>query len=123
MKDELHKRTSLLDALKGMEVETTGKAEIAEDSTSPFKDEISEPLIQRGDKSAKRVEKGLLALLSPPHFEVLRNYDPSLKRGRNDYVKDIPRQETPWLDLLKHMDAGAISEAENGLDVASSSED
>jgi len=38
-------------------------------------------------------------------------------------VKDTPRQGTPWLDALKNMDAGAISEAENGLDVASSSED
>jgi hypothetical protein len=81
LKDELHKRTSWLDALKGMDVGTTGKAEIAEDSTSPFENEISESLIQRGDKSAKRVEKGLLSLLSPPHFEVLREYDPSLKRG------------------------------------------
>jgi hypothetical protein len=81
LKDELHKRTSWLDALKSMDVETTVKAEIAEDSTSPFEDEISESLIQRGAKSAKRVEKGLLALLSPPHFEVLREYDPSLKRG------------------------------------------
>jgi hypothetical protein len=64
-----------------MDVETTGKAEIAKDSTFPFEDEISESLIQQGDKSAKRVEKGLLSLLSPPHFEVLREYDPSLKRG------------------------------------------
>jgi hypothetical protein len=38
-------------------------------------------------------------------------------------VKDTPRQGTPWLDVLKNMDAGAISKAENGLDVASSSED
>jgi DNA polymerase-1 len=53
LKDELHKRTSWLDALKSMDIETTGKAEIAEDFTSPFKDEISESLIQRGAKSAK----------------------------------------------------------------------
>jgi hypothetical protein len=38
-------------------------------------------------------------------------------------VKDTPRQGTPWLDVLKNMDAEAISEPENGLDVASSSED
>jgi hypothetical protein len=37
-------------------------------------------------------------------------------------VKDAPRQGTPWLEVLKNMDTGAISEAENGLDVASSSE-
>jgi hypothetical protein len=81
LKDELNKRTSWLDALKSMDVETTGKAKIGEDSTSPFKDEISEFLIQRGTNGAKRVEKGLLSLLSSPHFEVLRKYDPSLKRG------------------------------------------
>ena len=81
MKDELHKRTSWLNALKGMDVEPTGKADIAEDSTFSFEDEISETLIQRSAKSAKRVEKGLLSLLSPPHFEVLREYDPFLKRG------------------------------------------
>jgi hypothetical protein len=81
LKDELHKRTSWLDALKGTDVEATGMAEIAEDSTSPFEGVISESLIQRGAKSAKRVEKGLLSLLSPPHFEVLREYDPSIKRG------------------------------------------
>ena len=81
MKDELHKRTSWLDALESMDVQTTGKAEIAENSTSPFEDEISEPLIRRGDKRAKRVGKGLLSLLSPLHFEVLRKYDPSFKRG------------------------------------------
>ena len=79
MKDEPHKRTSLLDALKGMDVETTGKAEIAEDSTSPFEDEISESLIQRSAKSAKRVEKGLLSLLAPPHLKVLKNAIPLLK--------------------------------------------
>jgi hypothetical protein len=38
-------------------------------------------------------------------------------------VKDTPRQGTPWLDVLKNMDARAISEAENSLDVASSSVD
>jgi hypothetical protein len=38
-------------------------------------------------------------------------------------VTDTPRQGTPWLDVLKNMDAGVISEVENGLDVASSSED
>jgi hypothetical protein len=38
-------------------------------------------------------------------------------------VKDTPRQGTPWLDVLKNMDVGAISEAKNGLDVDSSSED
>ena len=82
MKDELHKRTSWLDAIKSMDVEATGKtAEIAEDTTSPFEDETSKSLIHRGAKSAKRVEKGLLSLLSPPHFEVLRKYDPSLNRG------------------------------------------
>ncbi len=68
MKEELHKGTSWLDALKSMDVETTGKAEIAEDFTSPFEDEISESLIQRGAKGAKRVEKGLLSLLSPLHL-------------------------------------------------------
>jgi hypothetical protein len=53
LKDELHKRMSWLDALKSADVETTGKAEIAEDFTSPFEDEISESLIQGGAKSAK----------------------------------------------------------------------
>jgi hypothetical protein len=81
LKDELYKGTSLLDALKSMDGKTTGKTKIAEDFIYPFEDEISESLIQQGDKSAKRVEKGLLALLSPPHFEVLRKYDPRLKRG------------------------------------------
>jgi hypothetical protein len=76
LKDELYKGTSLLDALESMDVKTTGKTKDAEDVIYPFEDEISESLIQLGDKSAKSPSTPLLALLSPPHFEVLRKYDP-----------------------------------------------
>ncbi len=53
-----------------MDVETTGKAEIGEDFTFPFEDEISESLIQRGAKSAKRGGEDLLSLLAPRHPRV-----------------------------------------------------
>jgi hypothetical protein len=53
-----------------MDVETTGKAEIGEDSTPPFEDEIPESLVQRGDKSAKRRKEGLLSLLALLHLRI-----------------------------------------------------
>jgi hypothetical protein len=54
LKDEPHKRTSWLDALKSIDVETTGKAEITKDTVSSSKDDISKCLTQWGAKSAKR---------------------------------------------------------------------
>jgi len=81
LKDELYKGTSLLEALKSMDVKTTGKTKVAEDVIYPFEDEISESLIQLGDKSARSLFSTLLALLAPPHFEVRRKYDPRVQRG------------------------------------------
>jgi hypothetical protein len=71
LNNESHEGTSWLDVLKNMDVETTGKAEIAEDTTSPFEDETSKSLIQRGAKSAKSPFSSLLSLLAPRHLRVL----------------------------------------------------
>jgi hypothetical protein len=106
LKDELHKRTSWLDALKSMDVGTTGKAEIAEDSTSPFEDEISGSLIQRGAKSAKREKEGLLSLLSLRHSRNSENR--ALRPGYR--TKGNPTRERPWLDALTSLEGKSTAE-------------
>jgi hypothetical protein len=80
LKDQPQGRTLCLEGLKTIDTEATYGAEIRTDASSPSADEFSEFLIQQSAKSAKRVGKGLLSILSPPRLKVLQKYDPSLKR-------------------------------------------
>jgi hypothetical protein len=60
---------SWLEALKNLGADITQEEkEIDRNVPSSSSAELSESLTQQGDKSAKREEEGLLALLSPLHI-------------------------------------------------------
>jgi DNA polymerase-1 len=117
LSNESHKGTSNQDVLKSMDVETTGKAEIGEDSTSPFEDEISESLIQRGDKSDRSPSFPLLALLAPRH---IKDSESCVLR-QECRAKGNATKERPWLDALKRLEEGTIEEEQRRTNTALSS--
>ena len=100
-----------------MDVETTGKTEIAEDTTFSSADEISKSVTQQGAKSAKRVEKGLLSLLSPRH---IRNSESHAPR-QECRAKSTSTQERPWLEALKSLEEETIEEEKEQTNAALSS--
>jgi DNA polymerase-1 len=90
---------SRLEALKDLGIETTREAEIDADATSSAA-EIPKSLSQQGDKSAKRGDQGLLALLSPPHIKNSDGYAST----RKPQAKGNSIKERSWLDVLKSLE-------------------
>jgi hypothetical protein len=69
LKDEPQERTLWLSALRNLDTASPSEAEqIGPDTVSSSADEISKLLNQQGDKSARRVLRTLLALLSLPNI-------------------------------------------------------
>ena len=87
---------SWLEDLKNLNTETTLETEVATEAASSAI-ELSGSLTRQGDKSAKRVQKGVLALLSPPHSRDSENY--ALKQGCQGNDDSTPGR--PWLGVLK----------------------
>jgi hypothetical protein len=68
----LKKDTLAINAMRNLNTATPGEAkQIGSDTASSSTDEISKSLTQQGDKSARRVAKRLLSLLSLPHIRDL----------------------------------------------------
>jgi hypothetical protein len=77
----LKKDTLAINAMRNLNTATPGEAkQIGSDTASSSTDEISKSLTQQGDKSAKRVAKRLLSLLSLPHIRDLESWPSGQER-------------------------------------------
>src|SRR5829696_8138885 len=96
---------SWLAVLKNLDTGTTQETEIDTDTASSAA-ELSESLTQRGDKSAKRGDEGLLSLLAFPHIR----HSESHTSRRGHQAKGNLIEERPWLDTLKCLEEKAPEE-------------
>jgi len=97
---------SWLETPKNLDTENTRDSEAATDPTSSAAG-ISESLIQRGDKSDRRVANGLLSLLSPRHTKDLESCVPRQECREKGYAT----KERPWLDALKRLEEAVCRRA------------
>ena len=110
---------SWVEALENIGAETTQEKEVNTDAPSSSSAELSESLTQQGDKSAKRGDEGLQALLSPLHVGDSEIYAPRKEhRTKGDSTK-----ERPWLDALKGLEEKAAPEGKSRTNTALSSLD
>jgi hypothetical protein len=110
---------SWVEALKNLDTETAQGTEIETDAAAASASELSESLTQQGDKSAKRGDEGLQALLSPLHVGDSEIYAPRKEhRTKGDSTK-----ERPWLDALKGLEEKAAPEGKSRTNTALSSLD
>jgi DNA polymerase-1 len=93
---------SWLAVLKNLDTGTTRETEIDTDTASSAA-ELSESLTQRGDKSAKRGDEGLLSLLALPHIR----HSESHASRRGHQAKGNLIEVRPWLDNLKSLEEKA----------------
>jgi hypothetical protein len=99
---------SWLEALKNLNTDITQEAEVDTGAASSSTFELSEPLTQQSDKSAKRGEEGLLSLLAPPHIRNSESH--ALRQGCPE--KDTSTQGRPWLDTLTSVEEQTSKEEE-----------
>src|SRR5829696_7918394 len=104
---------SWLAVLKNLDTGTTQETEIDTDTASSAA-ELSESLTQRGDKSAKRGDEGLLSLLAFPHIR----HSESHTSRRGHQAKGNLIEERPWLCTLKSLEEKALEEVKRKTNAA-----